>query len=159
MTDPATKSSGDGRAVISPPALVSALSVIDTRRMPAPLPPAAARAAFLMTIERLEQVIDLETRELGGFKVADLREFNHRKSQALLELSRVMRGLGDSGLGERGQAKLVRLRAKLDKNLSVLRMHLTAAQEVSAIIARAIQEADSDGTYSAAHAAKGQEPC
>jgi len=41
----------------------------------------------------------------------------------------------------------------------VLRMHLAAAQEVAAVISRAIQDAESDGTYSAALRSEAREPC
>jgi hypothetical protein len=113
------------------------------------LSPHAALAAVLVTIDRIEQVIDEETRELRSQKVTNLRDFNHRKSQSLLELSRAVRGLGDAARDRRLQGKLDRLRAKLGDNLAVLGMHLAAAHEVSGIISRAIQEAESDGTYSA----------
>jgi predicted secreted protein len=38
-------------------------------------------------------------------------------------------------------------------------MHLAAAQEVSSIIARAIQEAESDGTYSITFGVEGAPSC
>ena len=104
--------------------------------------------ALMATIERLEQIIDQETRELKQNKAVDLRDFNHRKSQGLLELTRSMRGLGSAGIGKGVQAGLARLRGKLDANLSLLRLHLTAAQEVAALISRVIQDEESDGTYS-----------
>ena len=129
------------------PAMVAALPL--GASPPISLAPAATLMALVTTIERLEQVIDQETQELRKYRVADLGDFNRRKSQGLLELSRVMRGLGEAALDGRVQASLAQLRSKLDTNLSVLRMHLAAAQEVSAIISRAIQDAESDGTYSA----------
>jgi hypothetical protein len=41
------------------------------------------------------------------------------------------------------------LRVKLDANQRLLRIQLNAARKVSDIIARAIQDGQSDGTYSA----------
>jgi hypothetical protein len=123
------------------------------------LSPHAALAVVMMTIDRLERVIDEETQELRKQKVANLRDFNQRKSQGLLELSRAMRGLGDAARDRRLQGKLERLRAKIGENLAVLSMHLAAVQEVSAIISRTIQEAESDGTYSARHGAEGLSSC
>jgi hypothetical protein len=123
------------------------------------LSPHAALAAVMMTIDRVEQVIDQETHELRRQKVADLREFNHRKSQGLLELSRAVRGLGEAARDRRLQGRLAQLRLKIEKNLAVLSMHLAAAQEVSAIIARAIQEAESDGTYSVTFGVEGPGSC
>jgi hypothetical protein len=123
------------------------------------LSPHAALAAVLVTIDRIEQVIDEETRELRRQKVANLRDFNHRKSQSLLELSRAVRGLGEAARDRRLQGKLESLRAKIGENLAVLGMHLAAAHEVSGIISRAIQEAESDGTYSAGPGAESPRSC
>ncbi len=44
---------------------------------------------------------------------------------------------------------LAELRGKLENNLAVLDIHLKAVRQVSALIARAIEEDSSDGTYSA----------
>jgi hypothetical protein len=46
------------------------------------------------------------------------------------------------------------LRASLIRNQAALQIHLDAVREVSAIIARSIQEVESDGTYSLAIAGK-----
>jgi hypothetical protein len=138
----------EGYSPIPPAAPAAALSLIE-RRPPASGPPAPVLSAFLVTIDRLEQLIEQETRELGHLKPMDLREFNRRKSQGLLELSRALRGLGDKVHDDRVPQRLAQLRGRLDHNLAALRMHLRAAQEVTSIIARAIQDAESDGTYSA----------
>jgi flagellar biosynthesis/type III secretory pathway chaperone len=103
--------------------------------------------AFLNTLERLEIVIDSETEALQHNRVADLTELNHKKSHGLLELRRTMRVLGEEER-QSAQTDLHRLYHKVEKNLSVLEIHMKAVQEVSAIIAHAIQESDSDGTYS-----------
>ncbi|SDR62894.1 hypothetical protein SAMN05444161_0668 [Rhizobiales bacterium GAS191] len=142
----------DGFPGASPPYPV-ALSLVGARP-PSSEPPAPALSAFLVTIDRLEQLIDQETLELRSLKPMDLREFNRRKSQGLLELSRAMRGLGERVRDDRVPERLTELRTKLDNNLSMLRMHLRAAQEVTSIIARAIQDAESDGTYSASVSTK-----
>jgi hypothetical protein len=110
---------------------------------------AASFAAFVSAIERLEQVIDLETKILHEHKSADLREFNHRKSYGLLELNRALRALGDAASSEDVRLLLARLRAKLERNRSVLRTHLQAVREIAAIITRVIEDDDSDGTYDA----------
>lgn len=118
-------------------------------------PALAARLAFATTVDRLEQLVDQETQALRDHRPVDMKDFNHRKSQAVLELSRVMRGLGRAALEVDAQVRLARLRARLDDNQSVLRMHLRAAQEISTIISRAIQEAEFDGTYSVSTRALG----
>jgi hypothetical protein len=105
--------------------------------------------AFASAVERLEQVIDLETKVLNEHKSADLREFNRRKSHGLLELNHAIRALGDMASTEEVRRYLARLRDKLDTNRTVLRTHLQAVREIAAIITRVIEENDSDGTYSA----------
>ena len=45
-------------------------------------------------------------------------------------------------------AHLTGLRTSLIRNQAALQMHLDAVREVSVIIARSIQEVESDGTYS-----------
>jgi hypothetical protein len=103
--------------------------------------------AFLNTLERLEQVIDTETAALQEYNSVDLSEFNHKKRHGVLELSRAMRVLDEETL-EFAQGPLQRLRDKVEKNLSILEIHMRAVHAVSEIIARAIQERESDGTYS-----------
>ena len=107
------------------------------------------RAAFLSAVGRLEQIIDLETLALQQHSPADLRDFNHRKSHGLLEMTRAMRALEQLSSDPESLAGLERLRGKLEKNLSILESHLRAVRQISGIIARAIEADDSDGTYSA----------
>lgn len=109
---------------------------------------AAAREIFVKTIERIERLVDSETATLQRYKPIDFAEFNHKKSHALLELSRAMRTLGPSYDSEI-LSDLTRLRGKLEKNLAVLDIHLKAVRQVCALIARTIEEDDFDGTYTA----------
>ena len=44
--------------------------------------------------------------------------------------------------------RLTRLRTKLEINSAALKMHLDAVREVSAVMADAMRDAESDGTYS-----------
>ena len=118
------------------------LAVIDPARA------AAQRESFLQTIERIERLIELETAMLQQYRPIDFSEFNHRKSHALLELSRAMRAFSaetrDVGMRE----ELERLSGKLRRNLATIEIHLKAVRQVCALIARAIQTEESDGTYS-----------
>jgi hypothetical protein len=100
------------------------------------------------TIDRLEDILEEETRALRGRRSLDMREFNNRKSQALLELSRVARLLGSGPLDAELQDRLTSLRSKLEVNLGVIRMHLDAVKEIAAVVSGSIQDAQSDGTYS-----------
>src|SRR5271168_2541583 len=54
---------------------------------------AGLREAFVSTIERLEQTIDLETAALQQPRPVDLRAFNHKKSHGLLEMTRAVRAM------------------------------------------------------------------
>ncbi len=99
-------------------------------------------------IARLEQVIDQETAALRTRTVVDLKDFNNRKSHGLLELSRALRLFEGAEMDPEILARLTSLRAKLETNRNVLKMHLEAVREVSSIIAEAIRDAESDGTYS-----------
>jgi hypothetical protein len=105
-------------------------------------------SAFVKVVERLEGVIEAETALLEEHKHAQLAEFNHRKRQGFLELSRVMRLFRGTEPQENVLQRLAILRSKLERNSTILQIHLRAVQEVAAIIARAIQDAESDGTYS-----------
>lgn len=109
---------------------------------------AAASSAFEKCIERLEAVVDQETAALKGRAATDLREFNNRKNQGLLELSRSIRFFQAAPPSHAVLARLAGLRTKLDANQAVLKLHLEAVREVSTIMADAIRDAESDGTYS-----------
>ena len=109
---------------------------------------AAASSAFERCIERLEDAVDQETAALRSRAATDLREFNNRKSQGLLELSRSVRHFQGAPPSNAVLARLAGLREKLDVNKAVLKLHLEAVREVSTIMADAIRDAESDGTYS-----------
>ena len=103
---------------------------------------AAASSAFERCIERLEDVVDQETAALKSRAAADLREFNNRKSQGLLELSRSLRYFQAAPPSNAVLARLAGLREKLDTNQAVLKLHLEAVREVSTIMADAIRDAE-----------------
>jgi hypothetical protein len=105
-------------------------------------------AYLLMVIERLEETVEQETAVLRSGRKYDLRDFNDRKSHGLLDLSRAIRLLGTADPGETVKSRLAGLRSKLEVNRSVLKMHLDAVREITAIVSEAIRDADSDGTYS-----------
>ncbi len=108
-----------------------------------------ARDAFVeKVIDRLEEVVEAETQALRNRAKIDLNDFNHRKSQALLELSRAMRPGDRAGLGEPLRARLSGLHARLEINRAVLKLHVEAVREIATIVADTIRQAESDGTYS-----------
>ena len=104
----------------------------------------------LSAIERLKTTIDKETEKLEIRESVDFEAFSQRKNRGLLELTRAMRLTQGAGLDPRVVPHLADLRASLVRNQAALQIHLDAVREVSAIIARSIQEVESDGTYSVA---------
>lgn len=106
--------------------------------------------AFIAIMDRLEVILDLETRALRRHDHASLSEGARQKRQGLLELDRIMRALGGSIPSADIVARLARFREKVAGNQAALAIELEAAAAVTNIITRAIREADSDGTYSRA---------
>jgi hypothetical protein len=105
-------------------------------------------SSTLSAIERLKMTIDEETEKLEIRTPVDFDGFSQRKNRGLLELTRAMRLTQGAEVDPRLVAHLTGLRASLVRNQAALQMHLDAVREVSAIIARSIQEVESDGTYS-----------
>ena len=120
----------------------------------------AKTEAFINAVERLEDVLEQETQMLDRNRPIALHDFNHRKSHGLLELSRAMiacRTLDRVAFDVETSAPLARLRVKLESNLASLQTHLTAVSEIAAVISRAIQDHESDGTYTARQFARGDQ--
>jgi Mg2+ and Co2+ transporter CorA len=108
--------------------------------------------AFADAIHRIERLLDQEADALERHEIGALRELNMKKSRCLLELSRAMQalhGVDRRSWGIDPSALLERLRDKLEANRKILDLHLKAAREVALVIARAIEEHESDGTYEA----------
>lgn len=103
----------------------------------------------LVVIERLADAVERETRDLGGSGPVDYRAHSQRKSQGLMELSRLTDTLADARGHPRLRTALGDLLAKLDANQKLLHAKLEAARTVAEVVARAITEGQSDGTYSA----------
>ncbi|WP_244534628.1 hypothetical protein [Hyphomicrobium sp. CS1GBMeth3] len=116
--------------------------------------PQAPRGAVVPTLEislqRLEEIVDQETHALRTRKAINLKEFNDRKSQALLELTRSLRHIQGVGSDPALTARVGALKVKLAVNQAALKVHLEAVREVSTSIADAIRQAESDGTYTQA---------
>ena len=102
----------------------------------------------LGAIERLSDAIARETLDLSGPGPVDYRVHCQRKSQGLLELSRLAPMLATYGGHPRLRAALSDFVAKLDANHRLLDAKLKAARTVADIVSRAISEGQSDGTYS-----------
>lgn len=111
-------------------------------------PAEQALAALLTTIGMLEVVVEEETAALNARKQVDFDTFSQRKSQGLLELNRAMKILPVVANHRLVAERLASLREKLAVNQATLKFHLDAVREISTIVANAIRESESDGTYS-----------
>ena len=134
---------GTDISVVPPQALLAAGD-----EPPAPAQWLGTHSSTLNAIERLRTTIDEETEKLEIRTPVDFDTFSQRKNRGLLELTRAVRLTQGVEVDPRLVAHLTGLRASLVRNQAALQMHLDAVREVSAIIARSIQEVESDGTYS-----------
>lgn len=117
----------------------------------APRPPVLAgnrHNALFVAIERANAAVVAETQALRQRGGVDLRDFERRKSQALLDLTRAGRNMAEGPADEALVERLGRLRHSLDDNMKLLSTHLRAVREISELISRSLIEAESDGTYS-----------
>jgi len=99
-------------------------------------------------LARLEQLIDEETEALLRHDMSRCDEFNQRKRLALLDLNRCSRSFESFYDHPLWQGISGTLRSKLRRNGELLHIHLSAVQEIAAILTRAMSEAESYGTYS-----------
>jgi hypothetical protein len=106
-------------------------------------------AMILPAVDRLRRTLEEENEDIARRGRVDFHAYNLRKSQGLLELKRLAPAIAGNPIGPILQEALVDLHAKLEVNRRMLRTQLKAAQAVADIIARAIRESQSDGTYSA----------
>ncbi|MBS1180718.1 MAG: hypothetical protein H6Q99_598 [Proteobacteria bacterium] len=103
--------------------------------------------ALLKAIARLEQVVDQETQSLRAGDTPAFEDLNYRKSHGLLELTRAMRLVDPQSIGDDLRDRLESFRDQLERNRMLLKTHLDATREISAILTAAISDAESDGTY------------
>jgi hypothetical protein len=110
--------------------------------------PQSPAAAILPVIERLARTLDEENEAIARREPVDYDAFNHRKSQGLLELNRHAPNLAGRQPSPALAAALGDLQKRLETNRRLLSTQLKAARAVSDIIAQAIRDSQSDGTYS-----------
>lgn len=103
---------------------------------------------IIAIVRRLIEILDQETKQLERNEVDNLSHFIDQKSRSLLDLNRALSeqeapadipGLDD---------ELVRLRQAFNSNREMLGIHMASVQEITEVIATAMRQADSDGTYS-----------
>jgi hypothetical protein len=142
----------------TPPAVAPELSLAGylpsaSRPRPASAAPAAPPAAISGALDRLEELIDRENLALATHEPLDYADLNRRKSQSLLEITRLGRTL-PSGAASTLGAQLTRLRDKLTDNHRALGLHVGAVREIADLMVRSLTEAESDGTYGMARRGK-----
>jgi hypothetical protein len=106
-------------------------------------------SALLHAILRLEAVIDEEIAALQSRSRVDYDGFYRRKNRGLLELVRSSKNTTLATHDPRIAEEVDQLRAKLVKNLALLRLHFDAVRSVADIICKSFRDAESDGTYTA----------
>jgi hypothetical protein len=108
-----------------------------------------ASSALLPVLERLRAILEQENQELGRGATIDYQGHSQRKNQILLELTRMKASLASARVNPTLAGALSDLANKLDINRRLLGAQLKAARTIASIVARAIREGQSDGTYSA----------
>lgn len=104
---------------------------------------------LLDSLKRLEATIEAETEALLANAALDLEAVNRAKSQSLLELTRLARGVRADQIDATTGIVLARLHDKLTRNQEAVALHLRAVEEIGDTLAATLQAAESDGTYSA----------
>lgn len=112
----------------------------------APTPPAAV--AFLAVVDRIEAVLEAETQALALRTPIDMTEIGNRKRQGLLDMTRMIGAAVATGAVPEIRERLARFSIALKRNQAVLGTQLRAVREIAEIVAQAIRDAESDGTYS-----------
>jgi len=108
----------------------------------------AAVAAALPALLRLREAIAAENRDIGAGIRVPYDAYSQRKNQGLLELTRLLPSLKPAAQGGL-RDPLLGLVAELEANRRALGLQLKASAAVADIIARAIHDGQSDGTYDA----------
>lgn len=97
---------------------------------------------------RLEMIIDNENNRIGTDPEFDLKVSNAHKSRCLYELSMLFRDTDPADLAVAHIEQLHGLKKKLVLNARRVEAHLEAVRAVADILKNAVQNADTDGTYS-----------
>ncbi len=109
-------------------------------------------AAVVLAISAARSLIltvAAENEGLAKRKPMDFAAHSRHKSQALLQIGRIGALLRDGCDSATLRSTLAELRSLLSVNQRLLEIQLRAARAVSNVIANAIRESSSDGTYSA----------
>lgn len=103
----------------------------------------------LPIVKRLRDTVAAENEDIAKGRRVAYETYSLRKNQALLELNRLASALGGAVAGGALGEALADLVATLEVNRQALGVQLKASAAVTEIIAKAIREGQSDGTYTA----------
>lgn len=107
----------------------------------------SASAMVEQQMTSLEAVLDEEIAALEQARFDMLDTYSHRKSRALSALTRAFDGLSPSDDNRALMARARKLRERLDLDGRLLRLHLSAVEEVAEIVIAALEDGEWDGTY------------
>ena len=116
-------------------------------RQSPPQPGSARLGIFLQAVARVEETLQAESEIISEYRNDELPALNERKTRALFDLDRAIKGLQPEEVSEDAWARVRNLRDTLEESRKLLLIHLNAAQEISALIEKVMAESDSDGTY------------
>lgn len=103
----------------------------------------------LPIVKRLRRTAAAETGDIAGAGSVPYEAYSAQKNQGLLELSRLLPALEGVTPSDALREALVDLAAELEINRRALGVQLKASAAVAEMIARAIRNGQSDGTYTA----------
>ncbi len=109
----------------------------------------AASAPLTVAIERAIEVVEAETKALRANPTTDLKPFEYRKSQALLDLTRAKALVPAPAYTDELKAALREFKRTLEENVDLLSLHMNAVSEVVKMMSRTMIDQESDGTYQA----------
>lgn len=125
-------------------------SYLPSRAAPPPRPQPRATPAAIdamhAALGRLEEIVAAEVAALVGSNPADFADINRRKSQSLLEITRLARAVPVGSEGELAP-RLKTLGTALATDHRLLGLHLAASRQLSELMVNVLHEAESDGTY------------
>jgi hypothetical protein len=109
----------------------------------------AVVAAALPALVRLRETVAAESRDIGAGIRVPYDAYSKGKNHGLLELTRLIPSLKPAAAQGALREALLSLVAELEANRRALGLQLKASAAVADIIARAIRDGQSDGTYDA----------
>jgi flagellar biosynthesis/type III secretory pathway chaperone len=107
-----------------------------------------AVAVARVVMDRLTKLLDEESAALENRSIDRHAGFTERKNQLLRELMLSQKNVTAAGAVQSLKSHAAAVRAALLRNQKLLKTHIEAVREVSAIIVDSIRQAESDGTYS-----------